>query len=218
MSDELATLKKQVEELQSLVKRQSLLISKTGQSVLEMQVSKQKKDIADFDDNYLPAGSNNNNAGTLDTTGFATNEDLVQLVGELQGQLDSMEERSVRRVTNSTKTESKDFLTPLPNADGEIPDPKNGLFPLTLGHFEKLEDIKLYKLAKFYELLAPSIKEQEKFEEFLEGKVGDFHISETPDDDIEKELKSLSKEELDDIFNDVARYLGIRVRRGTDIC
>ncbi|AAS51274.1 ACR047Cp [Eremothecium gossypii ATCC 10895] len=211
MSDE--ALKKQVEELQALVKRQSVLITKTGQSVLELQVSKQKHDMANLDEKFLPKGG----AGKFDTTDFATNEDLVQLVGELQGQLDTMEERSVRRLVNSTKSEEKDFLAPLPNADGEIPDVKDGVFPLTLGDFESLDNVKLYKLAKFYELLPPTLREQEKFEEFLEGKVENFHISETPDADIEAEVKRLTEEQLNDIFNDIARYLGLRSRRGTSV-
>ncbi|AGO11306.1 AaceriACR047Cp [[Ashbya] aceris (nom. inval.)] len=206
-------LKKQVAELQALVKRQGVLLTKTGQSVLELQVSKQKHDMANLDEKFLPKGG----ASKFDTTDFATNEDLVQLVGELQGQLDTMEERSVRRLVNSTKVDDKDFLAPLPNADGEIPDVKDGLFPLTLGDFKKLDHVKVYKLAKFYELLPPTLREQEKFEDFLEGKVENFHISETPDDDVKAEVERLTEEQLDDIYNDIARYLGLRCRSGTSV-
>lgn len=216
MSEELSHLKQQVQELQELVKRQNLLISKTGQSVLELQVSKQRSDIEDLDDKYLPS-KGKKSSSQFDSTDFATNEDLVQLVGELQGQLDTIEERSVRRLVNSTKVDAKDFLAPLPNADGEIPAISDGVFPRSLQDFEKLDNSKLFRLSKFYELLPPSLKEQEKFEDFLEGKVENFHINETTEEDVEKELENYSEEQLTDIFNDLARYLGIKTRRGTDV-
>ena len=101
MSDELTKLRSQVEELQQLVKKQNLLISKTGQSVLELQLAKQKTDVEEFDSKYA-GGKSKTVASHGDTTDFATNEDLVQLVGELQGQLDSIEERSVRRPVSYT--------------------------------------------------------------------------------------------------------------------
>ena len=143
--------------------------------------------------------------------------DRVQLVGELQGQLDSIEERSVRRLVNSTKGEKKDYLAPLPNADGEIPSVTEGFFPRALEDFESISDINLFKLAKYYELLPPSLKEKEKFEDYLEGKLENFHINDMSDEDVEKELKEFSQDQLTETFNDVARYLGVRSRRGTDI-
>lgn len=211
MSSDLDLLRQQVAELQELVKRQSLIISKTGQNVLELQVSKQKSDVNAFG---KPSASKSSVA-QLETADLATNEDLVQLVGELQGQLDTIEERSVRRLANSIKTDPKDLLSPLPNADAEIPVIGESLFPKSLKEFEEISNVALFKLAKFYELLPPSLKEQEKFEDFLEGKVEDFHISEIPDEEVEKELKKYSSDQLDDVFNDVARYLGLRLRRGT---
>lgn len=214
MSDELKKLKSQVEDLQELVKKQNLLISKTGQSVLELQVAKQRADVEDLDSKFVAAKSGKSH---IDTTDLATNDDLVQLVGELQGQLDSMEERSIRRLVNSTKTEKKEYLAPLPNADGEIPTVSDGFFPRSLEDFETLSNVNLFKLAKFYELLPPSLKEQEKFEDFLEGKVENFHINDATDEEIEAELKNYSEDQLTDIFNDVARYLGVRTRKGTDI-
>lgn len=213
MSGELELLKTQVAELQELVRRQSLLISKTGQNVLELQVSKQRADVDSFG-NKASSGSKVSNS-QVENADLATNEDLVQLVGELQGQLDTIEERSIRRLANSTKTENKEFLSPLPNADGEILLAEANLFPHTLKDFEDVSDISLFKLAKFYELLPPSLKEQEAFEDFLEGKVQDFHIDEIPDEEVQKELKNYSSDQLEDIFNDLARYLGLKLRRGT---
>ncbi|SCU86736.1 LAME_0D07448g1_1 [Lachancea meyersii CBS 8951] len=220
MSEELSKLKSQVEELQQLVKKQNLLISKTGQSVLEMQVAKQKSDVEDFDSKYSgfnKSGKSGSSAGHNDATDFATNDDLVQLVGELQGQLESIEERSIRRLVNSTKVEKKDYLAPLPNSDGEIPTITEGFFPRSLEDFENVSDVDLFKLAKFYELLAPSVKEQEKFEDYLEGKLDNFHINDLPEEDIKKELENFSADQLTETFNDVARFLGVKSRRGADI-
>lgn len=134
MSNELDILKQQVAELQELVKRQSLIISKTGQNVLELQVSKQRSDVNSFG---KPAATKSSVA-QLESADYATNEDLVQLVGELQGQLETIEERSIRRLVNYSKTDSKDLLSPLPNADAEIPVVGDGLFPRSLGDFENL--------------------------------------------------------------------------------
>lgn len=211
MSNELDILKQQVAELQELVKRQSLIISKTGQNVLELQVSKQRSDVNSFG---KPAATKSSVA-QLESADYATNEDLVQLVGELQGQLETIEERSIRRLVNYSKTDSKDLLSPLPNADAEIPVVGDGLFPRSLGDFENLSNVALFRLAKFYELMPPSLKEQEHFENFLEGKVEEFHISELKDEEVKKELEKYSSDQLEDIFNDVARYLGLKVRRGT---
>ncbi|SCV05517.1 LANO_0H09230g1_1 [Lachancea nothofagi CBS 11611] len=221
MSDELSKLRNQVEELQQLVKKQNLLISKTGQSVLELQVAKQKSDVEDFDSKYSGFNKGGKTSVTAashgDTTDFATNEDLVQLVGELQGQLESIEERSIRRLVNSTKTEKKDYLAPLPNSDGEIPSVSESFFPRSLGDFESVSDVDLFKLAKFYELLAPSLKEQEKFEDYLEGKLENFHINDMSEEDVKKELANFTADQLVETFNDVARFLGVKSRRGTDI-
>ncbi|QLG70552.1 hypothetical protein HG535_0A04930 [Zygotorulaspora mrakii] len=214
MSGELELLKTQVAELQELVKRQTLLISKTGQNVLELQVSKQRSDVNSFGSSKQSSGSKVSNP-QVESADLATNEDLVQLVGELQGQLDTIEERSIRRLANSAKVDAHEFLSPLPNADGEIPLAEGNLFPRTLKEFKAITNISLFKLAKFYELLPPSLKEQEAFEDFLEGKVQDFHIDEIPDEEVEKELKKYSADQLEDVFNDLARYLGLKQRRGT---
>ncbi|SCU88128.1 LADA_0E08350g1_1 [Lachancea dasiensis] len=221
MSDELLKLKTQVEELQQLVKKQNLLISKTGQSVLELQVAKQKSDVDGLDTQFSGFGkggkTSTSSAHNDPTTDFATNEDLVQLVGELQGQLESIEERSIRRLVNSTKTEKKDYLAPLPNSDGEIPVVADGFFPRSLEDFETISNVDLFRLAKYYELLPPSLKEQEKFEDYLEGKLENFHINDLPEEDVKKELGNFSADQLVETFNDVARFLGVKSRRGTDI-
>ncbi|CAI4034629.1 hypothetical protein SMKI_11G0770 [Saccharomyces mikatae IFO 1815] len=218
MSNEIELLQKQVSELQELVKKQSLIISKTGERVLELQVSKQKHDVSDFDSKFSKSVSKKSGStAQFDATDFATNEDLVELVKELQGELNFIEERSIRRLVNSLKKEDNDVVAPLPNADGDIPVISDGIFPKSLKEFKNISDLNLVRLAKFYERLPPTLKEQEDFENFLEGKVEAFHINETTDEEISKELEKFSKDDLDDAFNDVARYLGLSLRRGTEI-
>ncbi|CCE65882.1 hypothetical protein TPHA_0N01010 [Tetrapisispora phaffii CBS 4417] len=209
MSGELEHLKKEVAKLNEIVKRQSMLISRTGQNVLEMQVSKQKHDVSKF-------GSSKGGSKGYSDSDLATNEDLIQLVGELQGQLDNMEDRSIRRIINSTKTAPDDIVAPIPNADSDILDAKDGLYPSTVKEFEDLTDLKLFKIAKFYELIPPSAKEEEEFEKYLEGKVENFHINDIPDEELQKQLFNYKKDQLDDLFNDLARYLGLRSRRNND--
>lgn len=208
---ELENLKKQVNDLQALVQKQNLLISKTGKNVLELQIARQKVDV----DNFGAAKAQVN--AQFDSTDFATNEDLVQLVAELQGELNVLEERSIRRLVNSTKTDPEATLAPIPNADGEFPSLTDKMFPHSLKEFENIDDKGLYRLAKFYEKLPLTLKEHEDFEKVLEGKLDELHISKVSDEDVEKELKKISKEELNEAFNEVARYLGLKSRRGTDI-
>ncbi|CAI4044553.1 hypothetical protein SKDZ_11G0740 [Saccharomyces kudriavzevii ZP591] len=218
MSNEIDLLQKQISELQDLVKKQSLIISKTGERVLELQVAKQKNAVSDFDSKFSKSISKKSGStAQFDATDFATNEDLVELVKELQGELNFIEERSIRRLVNSMKKGDDDVIAPLPNADGDIPDTSDGVFPKSLKEFRDIADLKLIRLAKFYERLPPTLKEQEDFENFLEGKVEAFHINETTDEEVSKELEKFSKNELDDAFNDVARYLGLSLRRGTEI-
>ena len=88
MTEEVAKLRNQVFELQQLVKRQSVILAKTGQSVMELQIDQQKTDISNLnveskpeESLHLPKHEN------IDPAEFATNGDLEQLVEELQGQL-----------------------------------------------------------------------------------------------------------------------------------
>lgn len=215
MSEELEALKKKVDDLQALVHKQNLLISKTGQNVLELQLERQKKDVNNFSESF--SGSRASSNIPVDTTELATNEDLVELVGELQGELATLEERSIRRLVNSTKTEPNDVVAPLPNADGDTPSLNDDFFPKSLEEFNNLSNVHLFRLAKFYELVAPTLKEKEDFENYLEGKIDNLHINEMTDADVQREIERMSKDELDDAFNDLARYLGIRTRRGTNI-
>ncbi|CAB4252821.1 similar to Saccharomyces cerevisiae YKL142W MRP8 Protein of unknown function [Maudiozyma barnettii] len=198
-------LQKRIEALETLVKKQNVLIGKTGKSMLEMQIDKQRSDLTNF---------SSKKKGSLDTGDVATNEDLVQLVAELQGELNNIEERSIRRMANSGKTKATDSIAPLLNADGDVPTVKDSWFPRTVAEFEKLSDIELFRLAKFYERVPLSGKEHEKYEQYLEGKLETMKITDTNDEDLATQIKNYSPDQIDDIFNEVARYLGLPTRRG----
>lgn len=201
MADTVESLREQMEELALLVKKQSELLTKTGQQVLTLQVDNTKSKMANFNP------KNSKHQSSVDTSDFATNEDLVQLVGELQGQLELLEERSIRRLINSQKKQGE-VLAPLLNHDGD--EPPVEIFPGNLYAFEKLGDEELVQLARFYELLPATEAERAKFDEFVEGK------SETPDLDVAVKAADFSKDDLTEAFDKLSRFLGLSIRRGQD--
>ena len=204
-SKDIIALQKRIDALEAIVQKQNLLIGKTGKNMLEMQIEKTKSDL-----NRYP----NSSKGGLDSGDVATNEDLVQLVAELQGELNNIEERSIRRMANAGKVKPTDSIAPLLNADGDVPTVQDSWFPKTVQEFEKLTDMELFRLAKFYERVPLSGKEHEKYEQYLEGKLETMKITDTKDEDLKDQIKNYSPDQIDDIFNDVARYLGLPTRRG----
>lgn len=202
-------LTKQVEELSLIVKKQQTLLQKTGQQVLSLQVDAQKKRVEDFEPTSLSGkGKTTKRVSALESTDFATNEDLVQLVGELQGQLEILEERSIRRLINSQKKDTENLALVL-NHDGEQPPLE--LFPSNIEEFTKIKDEELVQLARFYELLPPTAEERAQFEDFVEGK------TESPENpDLKITAASYTKEDLVEAFDSIARFIGVKVRRGVD--
>jgi len=198
-------LTQQVSELSLLVKKQSQLLTKTGEQVLNLQVKSQREGVENFDPKSLSGkASQRKKTPTFDTTDFATNEDLVQLVGELQGQLEVIEERSIRRLVNSQKKQGE-VLAPQLNNDGE--EPPFELYPKDIDAFSKIDDSTLVQLSRFYEVLPPTEEERAKFEDFVEGK------SEKLDTDVKVDASAYSKDDLDEAFDKLARTLGLSVRR-----
>lgn len=202
MPETVESLTEQLKELALLVKKQNEVISKTGEQVLTLQVENTKTRVGHF--GSKPSAKR---SPSIDTSDFATNEDLVQLVGELQGQLDVLEERSIRRLINSKKT-GNELLAPLLNQDGE--EPPVELFPGTLAEFKDLSDEDLVKLARFYELLPPTAAERAKFEEFVETE----NAAEV--ETVEVKPSDFSSEDLIDAYDKLSRFLGLTFRRGED--
>ena len=203
---ELQSLKKRLDALEILVRKQNVLIGKTGQGMLAMQLDKQKSDLS-----HMPGSVTEPAAGSAHA---ATDEDLVQLVAELQGELNNIEERSIRRMANAGKSSAKEAIAPMLNADGDVPLQTDEWFPKTVGDFESISTTNLFRLAKFYERMPLSGKEQEKYEQYLDGKIESMKVTDSTDEDIAAEMKNYSPDQIDDIFNDLARYLGLPARRG----
>lgn len=232
MSKEISELKKRIYQLEQLVQKQNKIITKTGQNVLELQVDKQRQSIGGLASTSTYHGTDR--LSRLDTTDFVTNDDIVQLVGELQIELNNIEERSIRRMINANKSKPTDILAPLPNPDGETPTFKPAdssydfdFFPRTVNDFVRIDDLDLIKLAKFYECVPPTLNDKLELDKFLDEKIDSLSSSNhnktfsndvlITDEKLKTELKSYSRDQLDDIFNDVARYLGLPNRRGTDV-
>ncbi|KAH3673401.1 hypothetical protein WICPIJ_009789 [Wickerhamomyces pijperi] len=213
MSD-IKNLETRIAQLEELVTRQSNIITKTGEQLLSLQVAQTSAKLAAFNPNSLTGGEVKKTSKFQPTAGpededYATNEDLVQLVGELQGQFDLLEERSIRRLINSTKTSGSN-LAPLSNPNGE--EPPLDLYPKDIEALKNIDDLSLIKLAKFYELLPPTQEERAKFEEYLEGKT-----TENPEfQEHEVKVEDYSKEDLIEAFDNLARFLGVSLRRGED--
>lgn len=200
-------LQDKIADLSLVVKKQSELLAKTGQQVLSLQVDKTKQSF----NSTAPSASSKlrNLPPTIDTSDFATNEDIIQLAGELQGQLELIEERSIRRLINSKK-EPKEILAPLPNSDGEEPPLEH--FPKNIDDFINISKKSLLILAKFYDLLQPTTEEISKYEQFVENN----EIQPVTDvTDIDE--SQYSEVETNDCFDQLARFLGLTVRRNTDV-
>lgn len=153
-------LQKQVDELTAVVEKQKMMLAQTAAQLMKLQMSLAQKDLKN-----IPNPADAVDPGHSDD--FATNEDLVQLVGELQGQLTLLEDKAVMRTANSHATEDTDTLISIPNLDGELP---AEFFPANVAEFRALDDDAIVQLARFYELMPASVEEQAKWQLFLDGQ------------------------------------------------
>lgn len=176
-------LSKQVQELSAVVEKQSKLIAQTGKQLIELQVRDVKSKINEAD--LRP---------DIDTSDFVTNEDIVQLVGELQSQLDALEDRSIARIYNSKLADETSDLEPLTNKDGDLP--PDDLFPKNLKEFKSLDKYQVVRLSEFYEILVGAQDE----EAILSGKESNT---------LDERVAAVSDEQSADLRVGLARYLGI---------
>lgn len=180
-------LSKRLDALTAFVEKQAKMIGKTGEQLVSMQVQNVKQ---------LMGGNQN-----VDMEDYVTNDDIVQLVGELQGQLDSLEERTTRRMFNCHLDVEKDegTLAPITNKDGDEP---GDSFPKTVGEFKKLDKKSIVQLSRFYELVKQEIPEN--YEPGSEAE---------SEDDFWKRMETLSDKEVDGLHDELSRFLGLRVRK-----
>lgn len=202
------SLAAQVKELTELVQKQSKVLAQTGKQVMEMQLKDVKSKMSQMD----------TKPQKIDTEDFVTNEDIVQLVGELQGQLDYLEDRTIKRAFNSHLTENSsraDKVAPLCNRDG---DPAPEYYPATLGDVLALDSEQLLRLCEFYELILenepdPELQNILKADSLTEE--GARRLFASNEASVQQRLELLTKEDADELFDEFARYIGVRVRRGT---
>lgn len=219
----LESVKAEVDNLAALVHRSAKAVAETGQRVLRMEISDERKAISTIP-NPLSGSSlreqakSEANEGNGDAVG---SEDLVELVTELQGQLDLLDMRSVRRSANSTKIADDEFIAALPGNDGLIPGESeiseeelegsmlpDIKFPTTVGEFKKLSQKDVETWLRYYELLPPDEAElrellggaatTEAGKTAVEGAVSNDHLTEA---------------EANSHFDTLARHLGLRPRR-----
>lgn len=182
-------LEQKVNELSSIVEKQSILISKTGQQLVEIQVKSVKDKMSNLD------------VKQPDLSDYVTNEDIVQLVGELQTQLDYLEDRSINRLVNSKLKTDDQEIAPISNKDGDLSD----LLPKTVGDFKKLAHEDIIKLGEFYELVLPNEDNLNKLLEdnnlkSLEEVYGKLDQSSN---------LSMAPEEVELLKKDLQKYLGL---------
>ncbi|KAK6463499.1 hypothetical protein DFJ63DRAFT_312810 [Scheffersomyces coipomensis] len=197
-------LEAKIEHLSAIIDKQSKIIAKTGEKLLTLEL----KDIkAKLNSSNTPQSTTK-----LDLDDYVTNEDVVQLVTELQGQLDQIEDRSVIRLfNNSAVNEDNDTLEILSNKDGEIPDFEG--VPTTLGEFKQLSNVDLIQLGLFYEVIfipQENQPSQDPDQIVQQSKPGSKELK----NHIDQILTNFSNEDYITLFDDLARYFGLKYRKG----
>lgn len=191
-----------VEKLSAIVGKQSQLLAKTGKQLLELQI----KDVKD----RMAGGSDNK----VDLTDYATNEDLVQLVGELQGQLDYLEERNIRRIMNGRipPGDKDKRIAPVLNRYGE--EPPEDIFPRTCFDFENFDKSALLQLGDFYEIFV------HQPEHNLDGESAEDNANHAEEDlspkSVEERIRDITEEDECLLLNKISRYIGLNTRKGED--
>lgn len=199
-----------VAELTALVNKQSQALAQTGKQVLELQMKDIKTKMAAMDEKPV----------RIDTEDLVTNEDIVQLVGELQIQLDHMEDRNIKRIYNSvitTDSEPTTPIAPLSTRDGE---PAPLFFPETVEKLLNLLPVELVQLCDYYELIeqnepSDEVSELLKSEDLLLEEAQKLFAPQKQDILAQDRAQQISAEELHEIFDEFARFIGVRIRRGT---
>ena len=181
----------QLDDIKGQLAKQAKLLAKTAQQVLSLQVSSTRKDL-----NQIPDPIPNS-----DNTDYATNEDLVQLVGELQGQLNLLEQKSSSRTANAHLSNDTDEIIILPNLDGDLPDKE--IFPKTIADFAAISDDTIIFLCSFYQLLPPTLEERAAMQAFIEGKVKSPNVEFKPSAD------EYPPETIDTLYKELAIFLGL---------
>lgn len=209
-SDKDAPLQQQVDELKKQVFKQKKVLMDTAQQLLALQLKKSREELAAIPNpDALKAGDANKSktgsSDSIDTSDFATNEDLVQIVGELQGQLTLLDQRSQNRVANSMLHEDKETIEPIPNADG-VPAPKK-IYPATVKDYKSMDGDQLIELCAYYELLPATAEDEARMKAFMAGKIKSPNV---PASEFKPKAEDYSKEALEKLKEDLRKFLGMQ--------
>ncbi|CAI5759401.1 unnamed protein product [Candida verbasci] len=197
-------INQKIANLQEIVSKQSKLIATTGQKLIEVQVQDVKTRMANFDKNQQQ-----HQQQQQPSEDFINSEDVVQLVTELQTQLDGLEDRSMRRTYNAAITSDDEKLAPMTNKDGDFPDFK---LPTTFKEFKELKKLDIINLGLFYEILLPNEEEINQ----TESRQDIDKINSQKSEKLEDFSKGFTESQVDEIFDELARFFGLRNRRGID--
>ncbi|ODV77005.1 uncharacterized protein CANTADRAFT_8173 [Suhomyces tanzawaensis NRRL Y-17324] len=193
-----------IEALSAVVEKQSKLIAQTGKQLIENQIKDVKlKMLAE-------------SGPKVDLDDYVTNDDIVQLVGELQAQLDALEERSIRRLFNvQLKQGDERPVAPLTNKDGEEPVAEIK-FPATYDEFASLGKRSVVELATFYEIILPN---QPEIDALVASEGVDVQqaqaalLAEVAFPLDQAVVDSFSEGQIVEVHEELARYLGLTWRK-----
>lgn len=211
----LEQLHDQVQSLSKVVEMQSQLIAKTGKQLMDIQVKDVKSKMnADTE-------KSSSKVANVDMDDYVTNEDIIQLVGELQGQLDMLEDRNIRRTINShlSSDDEDGLIAPIPNKDGD--EPPDHVCPANIDELLKLSKYDIVQLCEFYELVIP-MDQQEHLKNFLQNNnemvdiEGAKRLLEVGADNatLKERVDAYSEKQIDELFDLLTRFIGVRARRG----
>jgi hypothetical protein len=224
--DSLEALRAEIVKLAEQVKKNSAAIANTGRHVLSLQIEKERASLQHLDLKTEHDESSEDEAGQVKSGDIMNAEDIVQLVTELQGQLDILDEKSVRRNANAFALDDNHHIAPLPGRDGNVPlTTKESLsdeaendnipkgFPNTLGEFKKQSESQVQKWLLWYELLPPDEAELQDILNAAGTSLGQLGIEKSA----EVKALSSSQQELNANYDTLARFLGLRTRRSKGV-
>lgn len=204
-------LQEQIDQLGHQVAKQRKILASTAQQLLSLQLKQNREKLASIP-NPDPAsmlasasGKIPSSSDSIDTSEFATNQDLVQLVGELQGQLTLLDERSKNRVANSLLTEDDETILPIPNVDGK--NAPASIYPATIGDYKKLTPDQLIENCSFYELLPETAEEEARMKAFMAGKIKSPNV---PPEEFKLKASDYPKKVIDELYVSFRTFIGLR--------
>lgn len=173
-------LEKEVTVLKAQVKKLQTMLLATGQQLMQLQMEQRRSKIDDLGAKAQELRQLAPDAAPRQSE-YVTESDLNDMVVELQGQFNILDEKSIKRALNS---QTKSDLVPLPNVDGEY----SPTFPATLQALQTLSREQLFKEWNFLELM-PNV--------------------ESLDDILNKDNEKENQKVLDELYDSFSSFIGV---------